>query len=170
MIAFRRVLAFAVDWLVVALWAGALFGAVMVTSDFQPPRPPNAWAAQLIGLLTMTLPVTLYFAVCESSPMQATLGKLALRLQVRGEADERLSFGAALLRNAAKFAPWEFGHTVAQHTAYSAEGGFSAWVWAPAAVAVAGPVWWLVSLFARGRTPYDRWAEAEVVRRILETG
>jgi hypothetical protein len=53
--------------------------------------------------------------------------------------------------------------------AYSAEGGFAAWVWAPAAVAVAGPVWWLVSLFARGRTPYDRWAEAEVVRRNLET-
>lgn len=162
MIAIRRVLAFAVDWLVVALWAGILLGVVMVASGFEPPRPPGPVTAQMIGFLTMTLPVTLYFAVCESSPMQASLGKRALGLRVRAESGERLPFGAALLRNAAKFAPWEFGHTVAQQAAFSGAGGFPAWVWMPAAVATAGPACWLVSLYSSGTTPYDRWAGARV--------
>jgi len=161
----RRVLAFAVDWLVVVMWAGALFGAVMVASDFAPPRPTGAWTAQAIGFLSMTLPVTLYFALCESSPMQATLGKRALGLRVERESGGRLSVGGALLRNAAKFAPWEFGHTVAQQAAYSAEAGFPVWVWIPAAVAAAGPVWWVVTLLTSGRTPYDRWSGARVLPR-----
>lgn len=168
MIALRRVLAFAVDWLVVALWAGALFGIVMLAGGSEPPRPADAWTAQMIGFFAMTLPVTLYFTVCEASPMQATVGKHALALRVLAESGERLPFGAALLRNAAKFAPWEFGHTVAQQAAYSGAGGFPAWVWIPAAVAAAGPVWWLASLFRSGRTPYDRWAGARVVRTGVE--
>ncbi len=168
MIALRRVLAFAIDWLVVALWAAALFGAVMVASDFHPPRPAGAWTAQMVGFVTMTLPVTLYFALCESSPMQATLGKRALGLRVESGSGERLSVGTAVLRNAAKFAPWEFGHTVAQQAVYSGEGGFPAWVWVPAAVAAAGPVWWLAMLFTSGRTPYDRWVGARVLKVNVE--
>jgi len=130
--------------------------------DSAPPRPGGAWTAQAIGFLTMTLPVTLYFALCENSPMQATLGKRALGLRVESGSGKRLSVGAALLRNAAKFAPWEFGHTVAQQAAYSGDGDFPAWLWIPAAVAAGGPVWWLVSLFTSGRTPYDRWADARI--------
>jgi hypothetical protein len=48
--------------------------------------------------------------------------------------------------------------------AFSGEGGFPAWVWGPAAVALVGPVWWLVAMFATGRTPYDRWTSARVAR------
>jgi hypothetical protein len=54
---------------------------------------------------------------------------------------------------------------VAQQAVYSGEGGFPAWVWMPAAVAVAGPVWWLVTLSTSGRTPYDRWSGARVLPR-----
>jgi uncharacterized RDD family membrane protein YckC len=163
-IAVRRMLAFAVDWLVVVLWGGLLFGTVMIATSGNPPQPENPWHAQAIGLLTMTVPVTLYFALCESSALRASVGKRALGLVVSMEAGERLLFRSALLRNAVKFVPWEFGHTVAQQAAFSGEGRFPAWAWGPAAVALVGPVWWLVALIVTGRTPYDRLAMARVER------
>ncbi len=165
-IALRRVLAFAVDWLVVVLWGGVLFGGVMILTSGNPPRPENPWKAQGIGLLTMTVPVTLYFALFESSALRASLGKRVLGLVVSGETGERLLFGSALLRNAIKFVPWEFGHTVAQQAAFSGEGGFPVWVWGPATVALVGPVWWLIAMIATGRTPYDRWAFARVAHPV----
>ncbi len=161
-VAVRRLLAFAIDWLIVVLWGGVLFGAVMIATGGNPPRPGNPWKAQGIGFLTMTLPVTLYFALCESSAMRASLGKRVLGLVVFRETGERLLFGSALLRNALKFVPWEFGHTMAQQAAFSGEAGFPVWAWGPATVALVGPLWWLVALIATGRTPYDRWASARV--------
>jgi len=163
-IAVRRLFAFAVDWLVMLLWGGVLFGAVMIATSGHPPRPDNPWIAQAIGLLTMTVPVTLFFALCESSAFRASLGKRALGLVVSSDTGERLAFASALRRNAIKFVPWELGHTVAQQAVFSGEGGFPAWVWGPAIVALAGPVWWLVSIIATGRAPYDRWALARVLR------
>lgn len=161
-IAVRRSLAFALDWLVVVLWGGLLFGAVLIATNGTPPQPENPWTAQAIGFLTMTVPVTLYFAFFESSALRASLGKRVLGLIVSSETGERLSLRPALLRNAIKFAPWECGHTLAQQAAFSGEAGLPAWAWGPAAVALVGPVWWLVAMFATGRPPYDRWASAQV--------
>lgn len=163
-IAARRLLAFALDWFVVVLWGSVLFGAVMIATNGSPPRPESPWTAQSVGLLTMTVPVILYFSLCESSALRASLGKRVLGLVVSNQAGGRLFFGSALLRNAVKFAPWECGHTLAQQAAYSGELGFPAWVWGPAAVALVGPVWWLIAMFVTGRTPYDRWASARVSR------
>jgi hypothetical protein len=160
----RRLSAFAVDWLVVVLWGGVVFGAVMIATHGNPPRPDNPWMAQAIGIVSMTAPVTLYFAICESSAMRASLGKRMLGLVVTPESGGRLSFGSALLRSSLKFVPWEFGHTVAQQAAYSGEGGFPAWAWGPALVAFVGPLWWLGSMLTTGRTPYDRWVRARVGR------
>ena len=161
-VAFRRVLAFAMDWLVVVLWGGVLFGTVMVATGGNPPRPANPWTAQAVGFVTMTVPVTLYFAFCESSAMRGSLGKRMLGIVVSGETGSRLPFGSALLRNGLKFVPWEFGHTVAQQAVFSGDAGVPLWVWGPAIVAFGGPVWWLIAMIATGRTPYDRWASARV--------
>jgi len=81
---------------------------------------------------------------------------------VSRETGGRLSFGPALLRNAVKFTPWEFGHTVVWQAVFSGEEGFPAWVWGPVTIAFVGPVWWLVAIITAGRTPYDRWASARV--------
>jgi uncharacterized RDD family membrane protein YckC len=163
-VAVRRLLAFAVDWLVVVLWGGVIFGAAMIATGGNPPQPESPWAGQATSFLTMTLPFTLYLALCESSAMGASLGKRALGLVVSQEAGVRLSFGPALLRNAVKFTPWEFGHTVAWQSVFAGEAGLPAWVWGPAIIAFVGPVWWLVALIGTGRTPYDRWASARVGR------
>ena len=163
-IAVRRLLAFAIDYLVVVLWGGVVVAAVMIATSGNPPRLENPWKAQAIGFLAMTAPVTLYFAFCESSAIRASLGKRILGLVVTRETGGRLLFRSSLLRNALKFVPWELGHTVAQQGAVSGEGGFPAWVWGPAVVSLVGPAWWLVSMIATGRTPYDRWASARVAR------
>ena len=161
-IAARRLLAFAMDWLVVALWGGVLFGVVMIATGGRPPRPANPWTAQAIGFVTMTLPVTLYFALCESSAMRGSIGKRILGLVVSRDTGGRLPFASALLRNGVKFVPWEFGHTVAQQAVFSGDQGIPTWVWGPLLLAFGGPAWWLIAMMATGRTPYDRWASARV--------
>jgi hypothetical protein len=133
-VAVRRLFAFAVDWfVVVVLWGGVLCCAVIIANGGKPPQLGSPWAGQAISFLTITLPFTLY-----------------------------LAFGSALLRNAVKFTPWEFGHFVTWQSFFLGEEGFPAWLWGPATIAFAGPVWWLASLIGTGRTPYDRWAFARV--------
>ena len=78
----RRLLAFALDYLVLAVWGAALFAL--------SPLLPDGWfdaplRAQLTGFLLLTLPVVLYFAFGESSPWQGTLGKRALGVAVARE-------------------------------------------------------------------------------------
>ncbi len=158
--AVRRIRAFAIDWLVMAVWGSLIFAAVMFATDGNPTRASGPWTAEGIGLLAMTLPVTLYFAVCESSRWQGSVGKRVAGLVVSRQAGGRLSFGRAFLRNAIKFAPWELGHLVFQQASFSGDGGFPVWVGGPAIVAVIGPLWWLVSLIMTGDTPYDRWVGA----------
>ena len=160
-----RLLAFLVDWLVIAAWGGLLFAAVMLGNRGEPPRFRGPWSAQAVGLVTLTLPVVLYFALSESFPARASLGKRALGLVVVEEGGGRLPFRSSLLRTAAKLAPWELGHTVAQQAVWSGEGGVPIWVWLPMAASFLGPLWWAVSIAATGRAPYDRWAAARVVRR-----
>ena len=65
---------------------------------------------ELYLLMTVTLPAVSYYALSESSPWQATLGKQLMGLQVTGTAGERLSFGRALIRAALRFLPFEIGH------------------------------------------------------------
>lgn len=163
-LALRRLLAFTVDWFVVAAWGGLLFGVVMLANGGHMPSPPGPWEAQAIGFLSMTLPVTLYFATTEGSGMQASLGKRVLGLVVCDDLGRQLAFRAALWRSACKFVPWEVGHLVAQQAACSGDAGLPPWVWIAVAIAFAGPVWWVAALMATGRTPYDRWSASHVER------
>ena len=83
-----------------------------------PPMDPNvrlkiiflAFVFQLMIYLGVPL---LYFAVLESSSMQASLGKRLLRLRVTRADGGRLSFWRAMGRNFLKFTPLGFGILVA---------------------------------------------------------
>jgi len=161
-IAFGRLMAFAADWVIVALWGGLIFGIVMVATGGDPLRPADRWTAQAIGFISMTVPVVVYFALCESSRWRASVGKRLVGLVVVRPTGEPLDFGRALLRNAVRFVPWELGHTVAQQAIYSGAAAAPAWLWIAAAAAMAVPVWWVVVLLAAGYSPYDRWTETEV--------
>jgi uncharacterized RDD family membrane protein YckC len=76
-----------------------------------------------------------------------------------------VSFAQTLLRNLVKFAPWEFGHTVAQQAIHSSESGLPTWVYIPLLLSFIGPVWWITAIFLKGKAPYDRLAGVRVVAR-----
>lgn len=111
----KRAGAFALDYILIlgyllavaflSLLANSLFGA-------------NQWLfadrvrAQFVAFLVVTLPVTLYFAISESSVRQATWGKRSLKLQVANPDGNRISFWRSLGRTFLKFVPWEISHTL----------------------------------------------------------
>ncbi|MGB3271206.1 MAG: RDD family protein [Rhodanobacter sp.] len=61
------------------------------------------YATMSTPLIITAVLTWLYFAVCESSPWQATLGKLALGIRVTDMEGRRIGIGRALLRYLAKF-------------------------------------------------------------------
>ena len=144
--ALARMIAFCLDWLVLAVWGGTVFGLAMLGFSGNPPRFESPWHGQVVSALVMTLPFILYFAFLESSSAQATLGKRALRMQVVHHSGERISFLASFLRNVLKFVPWEFGHMVAHHAGFAVD-VFPMWLWVPVALAMGGCLWWLAALF-----------------------
>lgn len=153
----RRLVAFGIDYLVLAVYVAVLTGLSLSLGGDR--APPSSWSEKLTGhalaFVTLTLPVTLYFAVGESA-WGATLGKAVLRLRVIGGDGARPKFSQAFVRNALKFAPWELAHVAIWYVPGRP------FLDAPGALNLAG---WAVSLglalvwFAGlpgGRTVYDR--------------
>jgi uncharacterized RDD family membrane protein YckC len=155
-IAFRRFIAFGIDWLVIIVWAGVVFGIVMLGYSGQPPTPSGPWIGEAVGFFSMTLPVILYFSICETSSWQATIGKRILSLRVVGSRTDRISFSRILLRNFVKFAPWELGHLVAQQAIFSSSSNLPNWVLVPMAISFILSLWWVISIYLWGKSPYDQ--------------
>jgi uncharacterized RDD family membrane protein YckC len=76
----------------------------------------DAWFAsgirsELYTLLTISLPIWLYFALTEVSGWQATIGKTLLGLQtIDAVSSGRIVLWQSLLRTAVKMLPWEVAH------------------------------------------------------------
>ena len=66
---------------------------------FGPENSSQSGPAIGFGILFGLIAFWLYFAYFESSPSQATLGKLALKIKVIDGQGQRLSFGHSLLRS-----------------------------------------------------------------------
>jgi len=111
----RRAGAFALDYVIILFYLAAIaLLSLLVNSLFSI----NQWLfadrvrAQLAGFLLVTLPISLYFALGESSARQATWGKKKLGLKVTDHNGGRISFWRSLARTALKFIPWELSHTL----------------------------------------------------------
>ncbi len=169
-LAVRRVLAFALDYLVIAAYGVAL-GSVAFVVGLTPLGPwiservRTPLAGHALSFVTLTLPVLLYFALSEASTRRATWGKRRLGLEVVSENGGRLDLGRAVLRAAVKLLPWEISHAAL----WRIEG----WPVAPeppglpvvAGLAVTWllVLWWLGALVVgSGRPPHDRLAGARV--------
>jgi uncharacterized RDD family membrane protein YckC len=81
----------------------------------------NRVQSQIAGILTLTLPVILYFSISESSNQQGTWGKKRLKLIVTSKDEKKISFGRAFARNLLKFMPWEISHTLIWESMYNPE-------------------------------------------------
>ena len=111
----QRVAAFALDYLIIL---GYLIGIVALSLLANQIFNTDSWLftdrvrAQIVAFLLVTLPVTLYFAVSESSVRQATWGKGRLKLKVINRNGNRIRFWKAFGRTVLKFVPWELSHTL----------------------------------------------------------
>jgi len=104
----RRFGAFLLDWVIAGF---PLFFVSLVTwRVFTPQAPARAdsgvefvqWIIASVFVLGC-VGQWLYFAVMESSSKQATIGKLALKIQVTDVSGNRVSFGRASARYFAKY-------------------------------------------------------------------
>ena len=96
---FRRFCAFLVDSLLI----GAIGAAIDLSLGLPGGISQEALAAQsgLPSYLKLGIHL-IYWPLFESSGLQATPGKLLLRMRVTGLEGQRISFSRALLRNVAK--------------------------------------------------------------------
>jgi uncharacterized RDD family membrane protein YckC len=88
---FRRLLAYLIDALVIGALQLGLFAAAIPGTTLEPKAIATSLAVR--GAATWA-----YFALMESSPLQATLGKLALGIRVEHEGGGPLTFRRASLR------------------------------------------------------------------------
>lgn len=74
---------------------------------------PQAQTGPEIGrtlVWNFSIPVWLYFMVCDTSPTGATIGKRLLGLQVKTLTGDRIGIGRAVVRTGVKLLPWELVH------------------------------------------------------------
>lgn len=107
-----RLAAFLVDILVVCAAVVVLLQLVLspLHSALGPGWARVGWFYIGYTLLTVSLPIWLYFAGYESGEHRATLGKRWLGLAVACTDGSRPSFGRALLRTIVKLLPLELAH------------------------------------------------------------
>jgi len=117
------------DYVIIVIYFVFLTGVFMLFR-LKPLQfiPQTLFATPLSGQITvmfmLTLPVILYFSLCESSGYQQTFGKHKAGLKVTGTDGKKLGFPRALLRSVVKFIPWELAHTCIWRI--RADGGSSA--------------------------------------------
>lgn len=120
----QRVNAFVLDYVIILFYLAAVTLIFFLLNSL---FGPNLWLftnrvrAQVTGFLLITLPVTLYFAIGESSNQQATWGKRRAGLKVGALNGERIGFWKAFARTLLKFIPWELSHTLIWEVSFSPE-------------------------------------------------
>lgn len=108
----RRATAFIVDVAIVYVAVVVLLQAVLdpVRDMLGPGWARVGWFYVAYSLLTVSLPVWLYFAGYEAGDDRATYGKRWLGIVVTGADGGEISFGRALLRTFLKLLPFEVAH------------------------------------------------------------
>lgn len=111
--ALQRAGAWILNFIVVVAWIGFITGVrIFAVGDASPPSGDLAskLVGHGIGLLTLTLPVWLYFSLMEWR-FGYSLGKAALGLRVVDPTGHYPSLPRSMLRNAILLAPWEMAHS-----------------------------------------------------------
>ena len=107
----RRITAYLIDYAILFAVLVPLQGILaFVSNGFPYNLLKTGLQIELWVLLSVSLPVWLYFAISEQSSRKATLGKRIFRLQVTSMSGDRIGFGRAILRTVIKLLPWELTH------------------------------------------------------------
>ncbi len=148
------------DYAIIAVYAVLLFGLATLFELNQLAFTPIS--GQLIGFISLTLPVFLYSFLTENSQYRATIGKRIMNIIVRTDADDRGK--RILIRNILKFLPWEIAHTGVHWIIYYAERGTPTWVWFTLIVPQIVVVGYVISIIASGGNSsfYDKQSQTVV--------
>ncbi|MFC3846839.1 RDD family protein [Paenibacillus sp. MAH-36] len=111
-----RIIAFLWDYVIIAGYIILLIGvSFFIRPLLIPLFTTNPLLAEINGFLFITLPVYLYFAICEGSKSHATWGKRKMGVVVTGINGHSIGLGSSLFRSALKFVPWELSHFTIWH-------------------------------------------------------
>jgi uncharacterized RDD family membrane protein YckC len=124
----KRILAFGLDYLIITGYGMVLFG--VTTSIGVAGLSPLK--GQVVGFVSLTIPVFLYFFLMEKSSSAATLGKRVMNISVQTHTANNSQ--KIFVRNILKFLPWEIAHFGIHWIMYYSE------------IDKAPPVWVWVSL------------------------
>lgn len=143
-------------WIAVVAAAGAVLDVAGVARDI------DDLLGNVIGFVTLIVPITLAAAGFDGTARHATPGKRVFRLRVE-TVNGGPGFARALLRNAIKYAvPWELGHT-AVFALVGSTAEPRVWVMLVLIAAYAIPVVSVVLLLVTGQALHDRVAATSVV-------
>lgn len=108
----QRLIAAFIDLGIIIIYVLILLG-VALTTFWIIGTPPKLSVnnAHLLGFLTLTLPVMIYFIVSELQ-YSASPGKRFDRLKVSSFNGCPLTLKQIIIRNVIKFLPWEYAHTL----------------------------------------------------------
>ena len=110
-----RVTAFVFDYILIAGYLILVVAAGSIVNALFPLIEHalfgNPLSGQITAFLIITLPVSLYLILFESSAWQATWGKRSLDLRVTRTDGTRLTILRTGSRTLLKFIPWELAHT-----------------------------------------------------------
>jgi len=109
----RRLVAIMIDILIIIIYAGVLFiiNYSFGLSDMKYGEVTN----NIIGLVTMIIPTSLYFYLSEQR-YGASIGKKVMKLRVRYN---RMNLTDRIIRITAFIMPWIFGHVFVYHGFYT---------------------------------------------------
>src|SRR5690625_7476048 len=107
--AFRvRIYAFLLDYLVIVVYGVFVVGTISFV--FQPYLKTlfssSPLTAVLTGFLMMTLPVSLYFIICECSKWQGTLVKRKIGIRIVDDLVRSIGVGRSVFRTGVKLLLW----------------------------------------------------------------
>lgn len=167
-----RLIAFGRDYPIILAYLVPLVALGSLTYRLAPGVAATLFSgpatAQAVGFVLITLPVTLYFALSEASPRQATRGKRRVRLSVVDANGSRVSVARSLVRTAVKFVPWELAHFETWRISFAADRGSPIYAVGFIAVwALLGVDLGAMYIGDRRQTVHDRIAATLVVRAPL---
>jgi len=91
--------------IVVAVVIGAVLGVSIFTGSSNYYSPGASQGFLVVFYLIFIIVIWLYFAIQESSPAQATVGKRAVNVKVTDLQGNRIGFGKATVRTIVRFIP-----------------------------------------------------------------
>ena len=151
-----------VDVLCMIPWIGVVAAAGAVLWSSGATRNFDQGAANIVGFVTLIVPITITASGFEGSARHATPGKRLLRLRVDRWSGGGAGFVRSLLRNGIKYAvPWELGHT-AVFALYGSTGAQAPSTVVVLVAAYGIPLLSLVLLLVNGVSLHDRIAGTRV--------